>query len=81
MIGSPLHPRMSLKLANGNTFTVRAANNSQQNLYIQSATLNGAPLTVPVITWEQIQSGGTLAFVMGPQPSKWGSGYRPTLIP
>jgi predicted alpha-1,2-mannosidase len=80
MIGSPLHPRMSLRLSNGKTFTVLADHNSAKNLYIQSAMLNGKPLNVPVVTWEEIQAGGTLAFVMGPTPSQWGSNYRPTLI-
>jgi predicted alpha-1,2-mannosidase len=80
MIGSPLHPRMSLKVANGNTFAVVAPNNSATNLYIQSATLNGAALNIPVLTWEQIQAGGTLQLTMGSKPSTWGSSYRPALI-
>jgi predicted alpha-1,2-mannosidase len=80
MIGSPMYERMSLKLANGKVFTVVAENNSAANVYIQSATLDGKALDVPVITWEQIQSGATLRFVMGPKPSKWGSAWRPELI-
>ncbi len=54
--------------------------NSAANVYIQSATLDGKKLDVPVITWEQIQGGATVKFVMGPKPSKWGSGWRPELI-
>ncbi len=80
MIGSPMLPEIALTLANGNTFHVEAANNSAQNVYIQSATLNGQPLDVPYITWEQIQAGGTLHFVMGPKPTKWASQWRPALI-
>jgi predicted alpha-1,2-mannosidase len=80
MIGSPIYSRMSLKLANGKTFTVVAQNNSDSNVYIQSASLNGKTLDKPVLTWEQLQAGGTLHFVMGAQPSKWGSSYRPTLV-
>jgi predicted alpha-1,2-mannosidase len=78
MIGSPLYSRMSIKLANGKTFTAVADHNSSTNVYIQSATLDTRPLNVPVITWEQIQSGATLHFVMGPKPSKWGSGWQPS---
>jgi len=81
MIGSPLFRRMTLKLANGKRFTVSAPNNSDTNIYIQSATLNNHPLTIPVITWEQIQSGSTLTFVMGPTPSQWASTWHPTKIP
>jgi len=81
MIGSPLYRGMSLKLANGKTFHVEAENNSATNVYIQSATLDGRPLNIPVLTWEQIQSGATLHFVMGPKPSQWGSQWRPAPIP
>jgi putative alpha-1,2-mannosidase len=80
MIGSPMYRQISLTLANGKTFRVEASNNSAENVYIQSATLNGRPLDIPVITWEQIQAGGTLRFVMGQQPSKWGSDWRPSPI-
>jgi predicted alpha-1,2-mannosidase len=80
MIGSPLYKTMSLRLDNGKIFRVEAENNSGQNVYIQWATLNGKPLTIPVITWEQIQSGATLHFKMGPEPSRWGSSWRPAPI-
>jgi predicted alpha-1,2-mannosidase len=80
MIGSPLYRSMSLKLANGRTFRVIADNNSTANIYIQSATLNGKSLNIPVLTWEQIQSGATLHFVMGSKPSHWASTWRPALI-
>jgi len=80
MIGSPLYSKISLKLANGKTFTVEAENNSSKNIYVQSVTLAGKPLNVPVITWEQIQAGMTLHFVMGPTPSKWASEWRPAPI-
>jgi predicted alpha-1,2-mannosidase len=76
MIGSPMYGETSLTLANGKTFHVQASNNSPENLYIQSATLNGATLDIPVITWEQIQAGGILHFVMGPKPSQWGNKWR-----
>jgi predicted alpha-1,2-mannosidase len=81
MIGSPMYREISLSLANGKTFRVEASNNSAENVYVQSAALNETPLDIPVITWEQIQAGGVLHFVMGPKPSKWGSSWRPALIP
>ncbi len=80
MIGSPMYSRMTLKLGNGKTLRVEAENNSAKNVYIQSAMLDGKPLKIPVITWEQIQSGATLHFEMGPKPSRWGSEWRPALI-
>jgi len=80
MIGSPMYKRMSLALANGKTFRVEASNNSVENIYIQSANLNGRPLDVPIITWEQIQAGGVLRFAMGQKPSQWASKWRPSSI-
>lgn len=80
MIGSPLFRRMSLQVANGKRFTVIADNNSSANVYIQSATLNGKPLTQPMIRYEDIMAGSTLHFVMGPKPSHWAAGWRAKAI-
>ena len=41
VIGSPLFEKVSIDLDNGKRFTVVAKNNSADNKYIQSATLNG----------------------------------------
>jgi putative alpha-1,2-mannosidase len=72
---------MTLRLANGNRFTVTATNNSTKNVYIQSATLNGKPLTIPVIHYGEIIAGASLKLVMGPVPSKWASGWNPAPLP
>jgi len=77
LIGSPLFSKMTLRLAGGKSFSVVAKNNSATNVYVQSATLNGVALDVPVISYREIVRGGTLAFVMGPKPSRWGAGWRP----
>jgi len=34
--------------------------------------LNGKALTTPIFHHADFKPGGTLAFVMGPQPSTWG---------
>ncbi len=81
MIGSPLFASMSLHLPNGHHFAVVAHHNSAKNVYIQSATLNGTPLDKPVVTWEQIEAGGTLALQMGPQPSRWAADWHPAPLP
>jgi predicted alpha-1,2-mannosidase len=81
MIGSPLFDQTKLKLPNGRTFTIKAANNSATNMYVQSATFNGKALNVPFVTYTQIETGGTLRFVMGPLPSNWGGGWSGTPLP
>jgi predicted alpha-1,2-mannosidase len=77
MIGSPLFAKMTLKLANGNLFTVSAENSSPNNVYIQSATLNGRPLAIPVLRYADIVAGASLKLVMGPAPSSWARDWTP----
>jgi predicted alpha-1,2-mannosidase len=77
-IGSPVVSKAVIHLDRdknqGRTFTVIAKNNSADNIYIQTATLNGQPLTKPWLTYGQITSGGALSLVMGPKPNlEWGS--------
>ncbi len=74
VIGRPALRQAVLHLPAGNTFTVRAENLSPANVYIQSVTLRGEPYDKAYIRHEDILRGGTLAFVMGPQPNKaWAS--------
>ncbi|WP_374407489.1 GH92 family glycosyl hydrolase [Pelagerythrobacter sp.] len=73
-IGSPLFDRVDLTMPNGKTLTIEARNNSDTNVYIQSATFNGQPHDKTFLTREALQAGGTLTFVMGPEPNEdWGS--------
>jgi predicted alpha-1,2-mannosidase len=75
MIGRPVFPRVSFKLQNGKTFIIEAANTSDTNFYIQSASLNGKPLKKPTISWAKIQAGGILHFEMGNASSSWGADW------
>ena len=81
MIGSPLFQKVTLHLADGKTFVIAAAANSAKNIYIQSAELNGQPLILPVLTWKQIQAGGTLAFQYGRNTFKLGCGLASRSTP
>ena len=66
--GSPAMKKAVVNVGGGRTFTVVAENNSPENIYIQSATLNGKALDRTYVTYEEIMAGGVLEFVMGPQP-------------
>ncbi len=80
MIGSPMYRQMSLRLANGKTFSVRAEKNSARNVYIQSARLNGRALDRPYVSYREIMQGASLSFVMGPKPSRWAAAWAPMPI-
>ena len=76
IIGSPLFNEAALNVGDGKTFTVKAVNNSDENIYVQSATLNGKRYDKSYIDYRDIIAGGTLELVMGPKPSKWGTGKK-----
>ncbi len=76
VIGSPLVRRASIHNSeHGTTFSIVAENNSPENMFIQSAKLNGKELTRSWFTHGDVVAGGELHFRMGSKPNKeWASG-------
>ena len=74
MLASPSFPSVTLQPEGGRLFTIQAKGASEQNIYIQRATLNGQPYSKNYIDHADIVKGGTLELEMGPEPNqKWGS--------
>ncbi len=74
VIGSPSVPRAEMHLSNGRTFTMIAENLSDQNVYIQSMTVNGKRWDSTRLPFEVVKGGGTIVFRMGPSANKsWGT--------
>ena len=76
-ITSPVFKRVQLNLdptyAKGKAFTIIAKNNSESNIYIQSARLNSKPYNKSWIDHKAITNGGVLELIMGDKPNKnWG---------
>ncbi len=76
-IFSPLFDKVTFRLdpkySKGGKFIVTARNNSRDNIYIQSAKLNGQPLDRCWITYREITAGGRLDLTLGPKPNiEWG---------
>jgi predicted alpha-1,2-mannosidase len=69
VLGSPLFPKATITMENGNRFIIEAVNNSPENVYIQSATLNGQALSKNYIRYSDIARGGVLRLEMGNQPN------------
>lgn len=76
-ITSPVFEEITIQLddayASGSSFTIKASNNSDENIYIQRARLNGEQLDRCYLQYEEIVSGGILEIEMGPEPNRnWG---------
>lgn len=69
-IGAPLVEEGTIQLEDGKSFKVVATNQSEKNIYVQSALLNGKPLAGYRIKHGDIVNGGTLEFKMGAKPKK-----------
>ena len=77
VIGSPLFEKATVNLENGNKFVVKANNISPDNIYIQSAKLDGVPYSNSYLRYDDIMRGAKLEFEMGPEPNKdWGNAKR-----
>ncbi len=70
VLGSPAFPKMTVTFENAKRLEIIAEGNSPENIYIQSATLNGIPFSKNYLTYKEITDGGVLRYVMGPQPNK-----------
>ena len=55
-------------------FVIDAADNSDKNVYIQGAKLNGGSYTKNYLRHADIVNGGTFKLTMGAKASPWGSG-------
>lgn len=76
-ITSPVFDKITIKLDNryypGRQFVITTRNNSPENVYIQSACLNGRQLNSYHIPHKEFVKGGLLEIELGDKPNKdWG---------
>ena len=82
LIIPPFFPEINIRSRlTGKTATIRNVNfdPAYENIYIQSATLNGEPYEKSWITHSFFHDGGVLELTLGSQESSWGS--NETLYP
>jgi len=77
-LGSPRFEKTTIHLDQnyypGKSFIITANNVSKENIYIQSAMLNGRALNKPWFYHSELIKGGELILEMGPDPNySWGS--------
>lgn len=70
VLGSPLFPKATIQLENGKQFVINAANNSEENIYIRDARLNGVSYSRNFLNHSDIVKGGELNLEMTSQPNK-----------
>ena len=68
--GSPIFDKAEIKVKHG-TFRIEVQNNSNENKYIQSISLNGKSYVHPYIMHSDIEKGGELIITMGSEPEVW----------
>ena len=72
VLGSPL-VNSAVITCGKNVFSIKVLNNSEKNMYIQKAVLNGKPLSRSYLLHSDIVKGGNLLIYMGSKPSAvWG---------
>ncbi len=74
---APLFSKVTISLDpayyKGKEFVITSQNNTPENIYIQSATLNGKTLDKSWIYFKDIVNGGQLNYVLGSKPNNsWG---------
>lgn len=70
VLGAPLFKKVTLTLENGKKVVIEADNNSADNRYVESLSINGKMSTKNWISHEVLQNGATLQFKMTDKPNK-----------
>jgi predicted alpha-1,2-mannosidase len=69
VIGSPLFEKSVLRFENGRQLQITANKNSDQNIYIKSASVNNTTLSNLSITYDDLLGGGEMLFEMADVPA------------
>jgi predicted alpha-1,2-mannosidase len=80
VLGAPLFKKVTIKLENGKTIIINAANNSPENKYVHSLNFNGKPYTNNWLGHKTLLNGASLNFNMSATPNKQ-RGTRQTDVP
>ncbi|MDR1646358.1 MAG: GH92 family glycosyl hydrolase [Tannerellaceae bacterium] len=69
IMGSPLFGKATLTFENGNRFIIRANDNSDKNIYVHSASLNGRTIMKTFLRHDDLLRGGELYLQMDSKPN------------
>lgn len=81
LVGSPWFADLTFALAGGNTLHITTEGGSGaagDSYFVQSLRVNGEDWDRAWVTWDDIfAEGGTMEFVLGPDPVNWATGPPP----
>ena len=69
-LGSPLVTKAVIHLGNGKTLVIKANNQSKENIYVQSVSVNGKTIEGTLLSHQDIINGGDIIFEMSNTPKK-----------
>lgn len=73
VIGTPFYDKITIDLPGVAQPLVITSNGAPTMPYVKNVTVNGESFDAPIITHEQIASGGEIIFEMAAEPQEWAS--------
>ncbi|EQB91259.1 glycoside hydrolase family 92 protein [Elizabethkingia anophelis] len=70
VLGAPLFKEATIHLENGKKIEIKALQNSQENIYVQSLKVNNLPYSKNWLNHQELIKGAVLNFDMSAQPNK-----------
>ncbi len=78
LIGSPWFANTTISLGAGKVLALTTTGGSNDSYYVQTLQVNGKQWMQSWVAWDKIfADGGTLDFVLGPEPKNWATGPPP----
>ena len=72
LIGSPWFSDLTISLAGGRSLHITTTGGSDSAFHVQSLKVNGKSWTQSWVSWSDVfEKGGTMEFVLGPDPVPW----------
>ncbi|RYP25141.1 hypothetical protein DL765_000022 [Monosporascus sp. GIB2] len=78
LVGSPWFPDLAIDLGGGRKLEITATGGGEDAYQVQSLRVNGRGWDRNWVAWEDVfANGGTMDFVLGPEPANWATGPLP----
>ncbi|KAI0798777.1 glycoside hydrolase family 92 protein [Xylaria sp. FL0064] len=78
LVASPWFRDLSIDLGAGKKLVITAENVGEDSYYVQSLKVNGKDWDKAWVEWDDVfANGGTMDFVLGPEPADWATGEAP----